>query len=52
LIQILLIIFINNRDYVEVRLVLAHLFVKVPRLGDSKETFSVFESSCYLLLTV
>jgi len=27
-----------------------HLFVKVPQLGDSKVTFLVFESSCYLLL--
>jgi len=27
-----------------------HLFVKVPRPGDSEGTFSVFESSCYLLL--
>jgi len=25
-----------------------HLFVKVPRPGDSKGTLSVFESSCYL----
>jgi len=30
-------------------LVLAHLFVKVPRPGDSKVTFSVFESSCHPL---
>jgi len=29
-----------------------HLFVKVSQLGDSKVTFSVFESSCYLLLPV
>jgi len=29
-----------------------HLFVKVPRPGDSKVTFSVFESSCNLLLSV
>jgi len=28
-----------------------HLFVKVPRPGDSEVTFSVFESSCHLLLT-
>jgi len=28
------------------------LFVKVPRPGDSKVTFSVFESSCHLLLPV
>jgi len=27
-----------------------HLFVKVPQPGDNKVTFSVFESSCYLLL--
>jgi len=29
-----------------------HLFVKVPRPGDSEITFSVFEKSCYLLLPV
>jgi len=29
-----------------------HLFVKVPRPGNSELTFSVFESSCYLLLPV
>jgi len=29
-----------------------HLFVKVPRPGNSKETFSVFESSFHLLLPV
>jgi len=29
-----------------------HLFVMVPRLGDSEVTFSVFESSCHLLLPV
>jgi len=29
-----------------------HLFVKVLRPGDSKGTFSVFESSCHLLLPV
>jgi len=29
-----------------------HLFVKVPRPGDSKMTFLVFESSCHLLLPV
>jgi len=28
----------------------AHLFVKVPRPGDSEVIFSVFESSCHLLL--
>jgi len=33
-------------------LVLSHLFVKVPRPGDSKVTFSVFESSYHLLLPV
>jgi len=27
-------------------LVLAHLFVKVPRPGDSDGTFLVFESNC------
>jgi len=29
-----------------------HLFVKVPRPGDSDVTFSVFELSCHLLLPV
>jgi len=29
-----------------------HLFVKVPRPGDSEGTFSVFELSCPLLLPV
>jgi len=29
-----------------------HLFVKVARPGDSEGTFSVFESSCHLLLPV
>jgi len=29
-----------------------HLFVKVPPPGDSEGTFSVFESSCHLLLPV
>jgi len=29
-----------------------HLFVKVPRPGDSKASFSVFASSCHLLLPV
>jgi len=29
-----------------------HLFVTVPRPGDSEGTFSVFESSCHLLLPV
>jgi len=29
-----------------------HLFVKVPRPGDSEVTFSVFESSCHMLLPV
>jgi len=29
-----------------------HLFVKVPQPKDSKVTFSVFESSCHLLLPV
>jgi len=28
------------------------LFVRVPRPGDSVGTFSVFESSCHLLLPV
>jgi len=28
-----------------------HLFVKVPRPGDSEVTFSVFESRCHLLET-
>jgi len=30
----------------------AHLFVKVPLPGDSEGTFSVFQSSCHLLLPV
>jgi len=29
-----------------------HLFVKVPRPGDSEVIFAVFESSCHLLLPV
>jgi len=29
-----------------------HLFVKVPLPGDSEGTFTVFESSCHLLLPV
>jgi len=29
-----------------------HLFVKEPRLEDIERTFSVFESSCHLLLPV
>jgi len=29
-----------------------HLFVKMPRPGDSEMTFAVFESSCHLLLPV
>jgi len=28
------------------------LFAKLPRPGDSERTFSVFESSCHLLLSV
>jgi len=28
------------------------LFVKVPRPGDSEGTFTVFKSSCHLLLPV
>jgi len=31
---------------------LAHLFVNILRPGDSEGTFSVFESSCHLLLPV
>jgi len=31
---------------------LAHLFVKVPRPRASEGTFSVFESSCHLLLPI
>jgi len=27
-----------------------HVFVKVPRPGNSEGTFSIFESSCHLLL--
>jgi len=33
-------------------LVLAHLFVKLPRLGDSEVTFSTFRSSCHMLLPI
>jgi len=33
-------------------LVHAHLFVKLSQPGDSEGTFSVFTSSCRLLLTV
>jgi len=29
-----------------------HLFIKVPRPGDSEGIFRVFESSCHLLLPV
>jgi len=29
-----------------------HLFVKIPRLGDSEVTLAVIESSCHLLLPV
>jgi len=29
-----------------------HLFVKVPRPGDSEVTFAVCESSCHLSLSV
>jgi len=29
-----------------------HLFVKVPRPGNSEVTFAFFESSCHLLLQV
>jgi len=29
-----------------------HLFVKVPQPGDSEGPFSVFESTCHLLLPV
>jgi len=33
-------------------LVLAYLFVKVSRPTDSEVTFSVFDTSCHLLLPV
>jgi len=33
-------------------LVLAHLFVKVPRAGDSEGIFSIFESSCHLFTSL
>jgi len=33
-------------------MVLLHLFVKVTRPGESEMTFTVFESSCHLLLPV
>jgi len=36
----------------KVGLVGTHLFVKVPRPRDSEVTFSVFKSSCHLLLSV
>jgi len=29
-----------------------HLFVKVPRPGESEVTFLIFESTCHLLLPV
>jgi len=32
--------------------VFSRLFVKLPRPGDSEVTFSVFKSSCHLLLIV
>jgi len=32
--------------------VLSHLFVKIPKPGDSDVTFLLFESSCHLLLPV
>jgi len=31
-------------------LVLAYIFVKVPRPGDSEGAYSIFESKCHLLL--
>jgi len=33
-------------------LILAHLFVKVPRPGNGEVTFSFFEWSCHLLSPV
>jgi len=33
-------------------LLFAHLFAKLPQPRDSEEIFSVFESSCHLLLPV
>jgi len=36
--------------YKRFRCLPTHLFVKVPRPGDSEVTISVFESSCHLLL--
>jgi len=48
--MLLALIFWFNKYYTMV-LVLAHLFVKVPRLGDSEVTFLVFESSCHQSIT-
>jgi len=42
----------NDARKVLLYLVLAHLFVKVPRPVDNELTFSVFKSNCHLLLPV
>jgi len=42
--------FVSNKSQSTLELGLGtHLFVKVPRQGDSEVTFSVVESSCHLL---
>jgi len=40
-------VFEKKREYLG-----THLFIKVPRPGDSEVTFSVLKSSCHLLLPV
>jgi len=42
----------NGLRIFKIGLIGTHLFVKVPRPGDSEGTFSVFESNCHLLLPV
>jgi len=41
-----------NLFLIKLLILLAHLFVKLPRPGDSEVTFSVFDSNCHLLLTI
>jgi len=43
---------LNQLIFLTVNGLSPHLFVKVPRPGDSKVTFAIFESSCHLLLPV
>jgi len=43
---------IMKRSYLWADGLVTHLFVKVPRPGDSEETFSVFQLRCHLLLPV